>query len=463
VPLGVLNSAAFTDASGLAVAAGAAVEVRRESDSGLAAIFSDRAGTSPISQPGFVADSKGRFTCYAAAIEQGYSVEVDNGSESHTLRNVQVSDPTTIGIQLIEAASAAAALAVLSAWSIAQTRAAIQNAVAAGATILNGYLDWSVAGNVLTVAVKTLAGADPSAGDPVTMIFRSTTAGDGAPVIRTLTAATSISINDTATLGTVNSTPFRLWCVAFDDAGTVRLALINCRAGTAPNFSIYPLGAWGIASSTLEDNASDSGHVFYSAGAAVTSKAYAVLGYATWESGLATAGTWSGAPTRAQLFGMGVPVPGMRVGPEAHSQTSTRTTSNTAIPSDNTIPQNTEGVELLTATVILSSAANLVRSRFSASGTNNAGAASTCAIALFRDSVANAIAATFGGSVDNGRLSPFILEFTERAPAAGSTVYKIRFGPATAAGSGWAMNGGPAANYFGGVDYCQLAVEEIMA
>jgi hypothetical protein len=33
--------------------------------------------------------------------------------------------------------------------------------------IVNGYLEWTVAGNALTVALKTLAGTDPTASDPV--------------------------------------------------------------------------------------------------------------------------------------------------------------------------------------------------------------------------------------------------------------------------------------------------------
>jgi len=86
LPLGVYNSAAFTTASGVAVAPNADVEVRRESDSGLASIYSDRAGASPITQPGFQADSLGRFDFYAAGISGGYQVKVTKGAETQTVR-----------------------------------------------------------------------------------------------------------------------------------------------------------------------------------------------------------------------------------------------------------------------------------------------------------------------------------------------------------------------------------------
>lgn len=86
MPLGSYTSAAFTTATGVAVAANADVEVRRESDSGLASIFSDRAGASPITQPGFQADSEGRFVFYAAGISGGYQVKVTKGAETYTAR-----------------------------------------------------------------------------------------------------------------------------------------------------------------------------------------------------------------------------------------------------------------------------------------------------------------------------------------------------------------------------------------
>jgi hypothetical protein len=457
--LGVYNSAAFTSASGVAVAAGAAVEVRREVDGALASIFEDRAGATPISQPGFVADASGRFTCYMAAIEEGYSVEVDSGAESHTLRNVQVSDPTNFGISISDAANAAAVLSLLVAWSTAQTQAAIKNAVAAGATILNGYLDWSVAGSVLTVAVKTMAGADPSAGDPVTVVFRSATPGDGAPVAIDLVAATSIAVNDTATLGTINSTAFRLWCVAFNDAGTVRLALINCLAGAAPNFNIYPLAAWGIASSTLEDNASDSAHVFYSAGAGVTSKAYGVLGYATWESGLATAGTWSGAPTREQVFGPGVPLPGARFN-QVREQTGALATGTTVIPLDDTIPQSGEGDEYIDVVHAATSAANITELEGSVNLFHSA-AGSALMAHLIQDSVANAIASAFGGKDSTSWSSGVVpIKHQMRSPAA-STTYNLRAGSNTAGTTNF--NGHTGGRMHGGVLSSYLSATEIMA
>lgn len=88
--LGVLNSAAFLTASQLAVAANATVEVRRESDSALASIFSDRAGTIPITNPSAFADASGRFKLYTVASAGGFSIQVTSGAESFTIRNVPI-------------------------------------------------------------------------------------------------------------------------------------------------------------------------------------------------------------------------------------------------------------------------------------------------------------------------------------------------------------------------------------
>lgn len=484
MPLGSYTSAAFTTATGVAVAANADVEVRRESDSGLASIFSDRAGTLAITQPGFQADGEGRFVFYAAGISGGYSVKVTKGAETFTARFQATGTARELDADPSWASALVTAIsATIITFLAAATKALARTAIGFGAatdqkiqigdgtdfisvpvpmgfSILNGYLDWTVAGNVLTVAVKNWAGSDPSAADPVYIGFRSATLATGLPLIRKLTAATSISINDTATLGTVNSTAFRLWCVAFDDAGTVRLALLNCLSGTAPNFSIFPLAGWGIASSTLEDAASDSAHVFYSAGAAVASKPYATLGYATWGSELATAGTWSAAPTRVQLFGSGVPLPGWTV-QQVREQTGAVATGTTQLPVDDTIPQNTEGDEYIDVSVTPTSAANLLEIEASLQLANNA-ATGHIGTALFHDAVANALTAMARNFASaSNRWVTGQLKHQMLAGTTSSKTFDCRAG-ANVAGT-TTFNGGAGVRDFGGVNNSFLSVTEIMA
>lgn len=86
--LAIYNSAAFTNASGVAVAPNADVEVRRMDTGALATLWSDEAGTVPLANPATaLADANGRFQFYAAGIDRGYSVKVTKGADTYTLPN----------------------------------------------------------------------------------------------------------------------------------------------------------------------------------------------------------------------------------------------------------------------------------------------------------------------------------------------------------------------------------------
>jgi hypothetical protein len=165
---------------------------------------------------------------------------------------------------------------------------------AQGVSMINGTLTASVASSALTIAIKTKAGTDPSASDPVLVLFRNATAGTGDYTVLSITAATSFVISSGSTLGTSSGVASRLWVVGFSDAGTFRLGAIN--------LSTYAsMGDDVLASSTAEGGAggADSAGVFYT-GTAVTSKAMRVLGYV--ESTQATAGTWATTPSKVQLY-----------------------------------------------------------------------------------------------------------------------------------------------------------------
>ncbi len=191
--------------------------------------------------------------------------------------------------------------------------------------MVNGKLVTSVAGSALTVALKTLAGNDPSPTDPVYCYFRSSTLTDGAPVKQSITAALSLTVPSTATMGFVNAVPGRLYAVLIDTGAGVVLGLKNCSDANV----IYPLVESALASTTIMDTASDSAGVMYSA-AAQTSKPFRIVGVLTWETALATAGTWSAVPDRNQLFGPGVRKPGDVVQiRRGTTSTQTTTTSNT--------------------------------------------------------------------------------------------------------------------------------------
>lgn len=174
------------------------------------------------------------------------------------------------------------------------------DALSLNPTLINGTLVESHAGNAVTFAIKTLAGDDPSADDTVQVLVRSATAGSGSYSRVDLTAALSVTVSSGSTLGISDATPFRMWVAIFNDGGTLRLGVI------CPTATLVP----GIASSTAEGGlgAADSSGVFYTA-TAVSSKPYAVVGYAEYSSGLTTAGSWDAAPTTLQLLTPGVRLP----------------------------------------------------------------------------------------------------------------------------------------------------------
>ena len=165
---------------------------------------------------------------------------------------------------------------------------------ALGFALTNGVLTASVALNALTIAIKTKAGTDPSATDPVLVTFRNAAAATGDYEVLSLTAATSFVISSGSTLGTTSATLARLWIVGFNDGGTFRLGAINLGTTTTE------IGDDVISSSTAEGGAgaADSASVFYT-GTAVSSKPMRVLGYT--ESTQATAGTWATAPSKVQM------------------------------------------------------------------------------------------------------------------------------------------------------------------
>jgi hypothetical protein len=217
-----------------------------------------------------------------------------------------IAQATESGAGAVELATPAEAIAGTD-TDRAVTAKGVAVAASRGWAMQNGILAASVAANALTIAVKTLAGADPSASDPVVITFRHGTIGNGGVETLTLTAATSLVISSDSTLGAASGAPFRLWIVGFNDGGTFRLGVINCKTATG----IVPLNEVALASATAEGGAggADTAGIFY-AGATVTTKSYRILGFMTWDSGLVTAGAWAAAPTVIQPFGPGVKKPG---------------------------------------------------------------------------------------------------------------------------------------------------------
>ena len=148
----------------------------------------------------------------------------------------------------------------------------------------------SVAGNALTVALKTKAGTDPSGSDIVKIGFRSSTLTSGIYNQRTVSSSLSMTVSSGSTLGHSNGNLRYIYVYAIDNAGTVELAVSSALFSDGHLVSTTAEGGAGAA---------DSGRVMYST-TARTNVPCRLIGRIS--STQATAGTWASAPSEINLI-----------------------------------------------------------------------------------------------------------------------------------------------------------------
>ena len=153
--------------------------------------------------------------------------------------------------------------------------------------IVNCSISATVASSALTIALKTKAGSDPSAGDPVKIGFRSPTVTTGTYVQRTITSALSLVISSGSTLGHTSTNQHAIYVYGVDTGSGVVLGACSLRLDDSAVYSSTAEGGAGGA---------DSMNVLYTA-AAQTSKPIRLI--ATLISTQATAGTWATTPSNA--------------------------------------------------------------------------------------------------------------------------------------------------------------------
>jgi hypothetical protein len=136
-----------------------------------------------------------------------------------------------------------------------------------------------------------------------------------------------------------------------------------------------------------------------------------------------------------------------------YTQSGALQTGTTAIPYDDTIPQNTEGTQFFTLSITPTSASNvlLIQAYINIYNTGN-----VVTLALFQDSTTNALAAT---SETNyyGQCTPLVYYMT--AGTTSATTLKLRAGAGN--GSTVTINGNTGARYMGGVMASSFIIQEI--
>lgn len=156
--------------------------------------------------------------------------------------------------------------------------------------MVNVGLTTSVAASALTIALKQNDGStDPAAGiGSVQVAFRSSTATTGGYTLVASTAATSIVVPSSATLGQTSAIAAYIWVYAINNAGTLELAVSGVKL-----FDDY-----SIASSTTISSGATSGTVLYST-TGRSNVPIRLIGRILITE--ATAGTWASGATEVAL------------------------------------------------------------------------------------------------------------------------------------------------------------------
>lgn len=146
----------------------------------------------------------------------------------------------------------------------------------------------------LRAVTATVSSNDMTVTMPPSIIsFRSPTLGNGLVNDRTVTSSIALFIPAGATLGTVSGVPSRIVLLAVDNAGVVRLAVVNQN-------TTQVLDEAGLINTTAISAGSSSANTIY-ASTSMSGVPYRVLGFV--DSTQPTAGFWSTSPSLVQPIG----------------------------------------------------------------------------------------------------------------------------------------------------------------
>ena len=141
---------------------------------------------------------------------------------------------------------------------------------------------------------------------------------------------------------------------------------------------------------------------------------------------------------------------------EVHSQTGAVATGTTVIPFDDTIPQNTEGDQYLSLAITPTNASNKLLIEVVIEAANSA--LGNMIAALFQDSTANALAATYASIVSANYGVNLKLTHEMTAGTTSATTFKVRLGNSNAGTT--TVNGNSGTRAFGGVSAASIRITE---
>lgn len=146
-----------------------------------------------------------------------------------------------------------------------------------------------------------------------------------------------------------------------------------------------------------------------------------------------------------------------RVTNRAYAEYATNTDLTTQIPDDDTLPQNTEGTQILTAAITPTLSTSRIRATFSGFWSGNASVANAAA-AMFVNSGADAVQVVYDWNDTTGQPQLFYMQYEFAPGTTDEQTINIRVGPD---GGTMRMNGTTSARLGGGAAKSTLILEEV--
>jgi hypothetical protein len=306
-------------------------------------------------------------------------------------------------------------------------------------------------GTRLVSANATITTGTITTGVIPTLTSSTATFGTTTSTAATITSGTVTNLaSTTGTIATLNSTTGTI-ATLVASAGTFAGSLVNVTTGTIATLN-STTGTIGNLSTTLAGDFTISQGTGTLGTTGVTAGTYGtstVIPRIVVDS----KGRISSVSTAAISSGKVLQV--------TRSTTTSVITCGTAIPWDDTIPQSSEGNEVLTIAITPISATSIIYLKFDASGSANGAVTNSATIAFFKDSDTNAIYATqVPFWTASGYGAKFNGSYSELSSSTTLRTYKVRIG-INNANSIFINGNASGGRQYGGVSIAQLEAWEI--
>jgi len=151
---------------------------------------------------------------------------------------------------------------------------------------------------------------------------------------------------------------------------------------------------------------------------------------------------------------------GQKVVQVVETSTGAVATGTTVVPNDDTVPQNTEGVEFMTLAITPTNASNLLKIDVTLVVSNSAGTGNAQITSIFQDTTAGALL-SISENIQGSTILTQTFAHYMAAATTSSTTFKVRSGNDTSGTT--TFNGAGGARKYGGVSGSSIRITEYSA